>query len=344
MITELTEYQKDLFPEFVAKWTAIGLSTKAADRPEAERGVNLAYEVAGLKPPKRIIWCDSPMAMMLKKNSIRDSVRASIRASVQDGIWASVRASVRASVGDSVRASIWASVGASVRASVWASVWALVQASVRASVGDSVQACVYGQHEANWLVFYDYMATVLGLVDQTKNLQGLSLVAQHAGWWFPYKDICFVSERHSILNFDVRDRLHCASDMACAYPDGWGIYAWHGHRVPDWVIINPERITPQTILEEDNAELARVMMERYTEERFIQDSDAKPIHSDKFGDLYRIDFKQDEPLAMVNVRCPSTQRRYWLQVPASMQSAHQAVAWTFGYEENWRDYDPIFES
>ena len=63
-------------------------------------------------------------------DSVRDSVWDSVRASVWDSVWdsvgASVRASVRDSVWDSVGASVWASVRDSVRDSVWASVWAYI--------------------------------------------------------------------------------------------------------------------------------------------------------------------------------------------------------------------------
>jgi hypothetical protein len=69
--------------------------------------------------------------LLLKWNSVGDSVRASAWDSVGD----SVRASVRASVGNSV----WASV----RASVGDSVWDSVGDSVRASVVDSVRDSVY---------------------------------------------------------------------------------------------------------------------------------------------------------------------------------------------------------
>jgi hypothetical protein len=84
------------------------------------------------KPPKKPTKKD--IELLKQWASVRDSVRASVRASV----WASVRDSVRASV----RASVWASVGASVGDSVRASVWASVGASVGDSVGDSVRASV----------------------------------------------------------------------------------------------------------------------------------------------------------------------------------------------------------
>ncbi len=60
-IEKLTLDQEKRMAEWRDKWTAIGLCTKPANRSEAEKGVLLAYEAAGLQPPK-IVWCDSPLS------------------------------------------------------------------------------------------------------------------------------------------------------------------------------------------------------------------------------------------------------------------------------------------
>jgi len=63
MITDLTPEQEAQLQVYAEKWRAIGLSTEPANRAEAEKGVRLAYELAGLNPPKEILWFESPMAM-----------------------------------------------------------------------------------------------------------------------------------------------------------------------------------------------------------------------------------------------------------------------------------------
>jgi hypothetical protein len=37
-----------------------------------------------------------------------------------------------------------------------------------------------------------------------------------------------------------------------------------------------------------------------------------------------------------------SRKRYWLRVPPEMQTAREAVAWTFGLSE--REYDPTTET
>lgn len=44
------------------RWMATGLSTDPADRAGAEAGVRVAYALAGLPAPQRMLWLDSPAA------------------------------------------------------------------------------------------------------------------------------------------------------------------------------------------------------------------------------------------------------------------------------------------
>ena len=329
-IESLTPEQQSRLSEFAEIWTKIGLCTDPADRPRAEAAINQAYHSAGLKPPQKIVWCGSPLtagmtrAIILDENllkdlgasvwdsvgasvgaSVWDSVGDSVRASVGDSVGASVRDSVGASGGasvwDSVRASVGASVGDSVGASVGDSVWDSIGASVRASVGDSVGASAYGQHDASWLGFYEFFRIVCGLTDQTEKLTGLIEQAKSAGWFLPHANICWVSERHNILARDERGSLHSVSGPACAYPDGWSIYAVHGVRVPADIIEDRPSITIARIDAEQNSEIRRVMMELYGYDRYILDSGSEPIHADDYGTLYRKSVKDDEDIVMVSV-------------------------------------------
>jgi hypothetical protein len=313
------------------------------------------------------VW-DSVAANVLDgvESNVLDSVEANVWDSVMDNVGASVGASVRASVGDSVRASVWASVGASVRASVRASVGDSVtasvgdRASVRASIwasaraGVSVRASAYGAHDAGALAFYRYFQDAVGLVDQTAKLSGLWELAQSAGWALPHQNICWVSERHHVLLRDDRGRLHCESGPAVAYPDGWAIYAVHGVRVPRYVIEHPRQIDIARIDAVKNAEVRRVMIDRYRHGEevsgsaaFMRDAGERLDHDERFGTLWRRNVPGDEPIVMIEVinstREPDGRRkRYWLRVPPNMTTAHEAVAWSFNVPA--KDYAPKVET
>jgi len=141
-------------------------------------------------------------------------------------------------------------------------------------------------------------------------------------------------------------RLHCADGPAIE-SDAENLYFWHGVLVPAFVITQPDRITLDHIKREENAEVRRVMMTRFGEDRYIREIGAVPIHADDYGDLYRVDVPNDEPLVMVRVinNTPETdgsQKPYWLRVPPGMSTAHEAVAWTFGLTP--QQYAPVAES
>ena len=216
-----------------------------------------------------------------------------------------------------------------------------------ADIGKAVGDSVYGQHEAGWLSFYSYFREVCGLTTQTDSLRGLTSQAQAAGWFLPHAKICWVSERHNILRQDERGRLHDLSEPACAYPDGWAIYAVHGVRVPGWIIETPSEITPTKIDAEKNAEIRRVMMTKFGEAKYLEQSGAVEVSRDLRGVLYRKDIVGDEPLVMVRVEnsTPETDgsaKPFWLRVPPGCKTAAEAVAWTFGVETH--KYEPEVES
>ncbi len=103
----------------------------------------------------------------------------------------------------------------------------------------------------------------------------------------------------------------------------------------------------EKILSERNAELRRVMLERFGIARFIKEIGAKVLHEDEFGVLYRKELLGHEPLVMVKVinstpEAGGIRREYFIRVPPNMTTARQAVAWTFNMSAN--DYLPVTET
>ena len=302
MIAALTPAQEARFQEYIDRWTAIGLSTAQANRPAAEAGVRLAYQAAGLVAPSKFIWFDSPLSMGLTHYAISQS---------------------------------WNRLGQHTGASVWASVGDSVRDSVRTSVRTSVRAIVYGQHEVSWLVFYAYMDEVLGLRAQCAPLDGLRQVCEHAGWWMPFADACFLSERHTTLRRDARGRLHCEDGLACGYPDGWGIYAWHGVRVPEAVILLPaEAVTKAHILQEQNAEVRRVLVDKVGIERVCQLCEAQTVDTQGDYALLLLDLGDRRRRPYLKMRNPSIGVWHVEGVHPSVTTVQQALNWRASGDKN----------
>jgi len=272
-IKELTPEQEKQLEVYRDKWIDIGLATEPADRKKAEEGVVLAYKAANLKPPKEIIWCDSPIQGL-----------------------------------------------------------EVVSKLTGKSEKSQFSYCIYGQHEASWLCFYDYLEYIG--VDCVAPLKGLKLIAQSCGWWWALDEAAVMTERPSALKVDERGRLHCADGPAIAYRDGWKLYFYKGINVEERIIETPETITSDEIEKEANLELRRILLEIFGWDKYIQDSGAEKIMSDDFGTLYKKQIQGDEDLVMVKVvnstrEQDGTFKEYFIRVKPDVKTAHEAVASTF---------------
>ena len=336
-IENLTKEQSARFGEFTKKWTDIGISTEKANRKEAEEGIVEMYQIAGLKKPK-IVWCDSPMSqgitrMIVQKLKNKGTLKKKIGASVRD------------SVGDSVGDSVWASV----RDSVWD--------SVGASVGDSG----YGQHDANWLAFYDFFKEVCKLDAQTNKFSGLWKVSKNAGWYLPHQNICWVSERHNYLSRNNEGRLHSDTKMALSYPDRWGIYALNGVRFPEdlWKKVTSREMTFDDILKIVDID-QRTQAMKYCKEGAREfytriggkvidkvtklDVNAEPVNYELWelpkGDIFT------KNVHYVIYNCPSTGKEYTKGVP-EFKTVAEALSWGMSDEvsilspEQWSRLVPL---
>ncbi len=122
---------------------------------------------------------------------------------------------------------------------------------------------------------------------------------------------------------------------------------WRGVPVEERIAFRPETITVAEILAERNAELRRVLMERFGFDRFMLEAGATVVDRDRDAggerQLLRLKLEGDEDLVCISVFCPSTGRRYLLRVPPTMRTCRQAIAWTAGFDDP-KLYQPLVET
>jgi hypothetical protein len=151
----------------------------------------------------------------------------------------------------------------------------------------------------------------------------------------------------SVVRVDDASRLHSVVGPAFVWLDDVRDYYWHGIRVEAYVAEDPGRITVADIESETNVEVRRVKIERFGQERYLIQSGARVLHQDDYGTLFRKELPSDEPLVMVKVVNATPEpdgsfKDYFLRVPPNMETAREAVAWTFGKASG--DYGPVKES
>jgi hypothetical protein len=362
-----TEY-RTLTPEqtaassgYRARWAAIRRSTEPADRRAAEEGVRLAYRAAACKPPVRFVWCESPVALS----------HLTCRASGADGpnlksaVVHRVRRQVAARVGMRVHKRVQAVVESLVNPADPLMAAAADAVMVGAAYDDvsllerirrarplswsrsslallwprDFSNSITGQHEWSWLGTYDYIRDVLGLGAETEALLGLWQLASNVGWLQPHAQTCWLVERPNLLRGDARDRLHNVDGPALRFRDGRSIWAWKGVEVPSWIIEHPANITLASIDGESNVQVRRCMIEIMTPQRYVALGGPVRIAEDETGILWRKSWLASDAWAAVEVinatpEPDGTQRHFFLQVPAHMRTAREAVAWTYGLSAN----------
>jgi hypothetical protein len=318
-ITSLTPEQEKLLDVIREKWLAFGLSTQPANRAVAEDGIRDAYVSAGLRPPKHIIWVDSPYAGALALGIVPQAIDAAM-ALVQDTVKDVVSGLKRSEHPRNL------------------SPLGIDNEAVR----DWWRNSTYGQHSAGYYAYLDAMMQIG--VTGLEAILGSMAVAQNAGWWWPADEFVIVTERPSEMHRDPQQRLHNSDGAAILYPDGWGVYVWHGTRVPKALIEG--KWSAEDILRETNTEVRRCAIEKMGWENFVIQGRFQEVHSaadpgNPGYTLHLFDVPQqifNEPIRVLvctnaTPERDGTRRKFGLTVPANIDTATAAAAWGFGLDE-----------
>ena len=252
------------------------------------------------------------------------------------------------------RAATWDATRAATEAATWAATWDdlrewyVVPANMKAvahaiGVGDFGLQCAAfawkmwqgGNQWSGYDSYLSFFRHVAGLPLDYSKWDAWEILSLHSGPRIVHDDFCMISDRPSLLTVDEQSRPHADAGPFCRWRDGTALYSVHGTRVPAWIIEQTDRLTVAAIDAEQNAEVRRVMMERYGLPRYLRDAGAARIdHDERWGTLYRREIADDEPLVMIEVinRSPEPDgsfRHYTLRVPPTCTTALEAVAWTF---------------
>ena len=356
-ITKLTPAQESDLRRTYDEWLAIGRSVSPLDATAALEAIAAMYARIG-EPRPPVLFFSSPLMCVLAYGTLR-----SLMAPQSEGKKSGAK-------GDQLRSQLWDQLWGQIRDQLRGQLWGQLRDQLRDQLWGQLSGQLgwtsyfAGNQWCAWEVFYGFCRRigVKYTEDQNALLDLWLTQSRTCHWWWPYKGIVLASARPTALNVDEQGRLHASDGPAIAYADGWSVYAWHGVRLnnPD-IIEHPECITIDQVQQEANAEIRRVMLERYGFDRFIVDSGAVPIHADDVGTLYRTDFQNDEPLVCVSVLNSTPEadghfKRYTMRVDQMCRpllgngefgkpqqlTARNAVASTFGLRGE--QYAPAVEA
>lgn len=360
----LTLAQEEEARRFFAERFQAQLSTEPVDEEEAEALLRRFYQVVKLPPP-HIQWVNDPLQlvaltappgvwardqeslpMSLGGNFMRH-MDATFRAnggaskvSVSD-IWSSLRNTLRHWMWEgSVHIRLRSSILGTIRASIVERIPANIEDSLWGDINESYQNSVEAYFSAPRFALAQFCAAYLAPSDLTYLAQFNELVS---GYRLGTEGALIV-RRPLVLSRDEAGRLHSATGKAIQYPDGWGRYVWHGVRVPERVVLAPERLAHEDFLQEPSVEVRRVIQERMGG-RFVAELGGQVIDHGSRGTLYEVRLPADDPEGVahyVQVQDASTERQYFLRVPPTVRTAAEAVAWSF--QVALEEYHPTQET
>lgn len=357
--------QEAKLPAYRDRWVNIGLSVGKTDFTRAETDILKMYALNGTSPRRGFIRLSSPIAGGTAASlltHIEDILQRDDKAPppcagpVLDALLAVANWAVKSGfyleqVKDKPRLRKALLSRAELTIHVLEIFSARLKDKIMPGVYDQLWHAGYGYHDAAWLGFYEFFAQECGVVRCEQRLRPLMRLAEIVGWWWPFEEVCVVTEQYSVLERDARGRLHSTRGPAVSWPDGHQMFAVHGVRVPERVILQQDKTTPRDILAEPNTEVRRVMVELYGGERFMRDAGGRIIHTDETGKLWRKKMPDGtEDVLMVEVVNSTPEpdgsfKTYWLRVDPQCRplrrdgqlgepqvlTARAAVASTFGF-------------
>jgi len=382
------------------EWLNLAMSTEDLNVPAVQAAVRNVYELAGLPPPDRLVWLDSPLAgsvaasifdksyenlyLKLVQKPVDTMMQGLWRAAKEAGtfeLWQDIDLQLKASplnVASNIVNPLRTQIARQLEIrfghlsdpynsmqvfseDVWSYILMRVEQQLNeqdfgvlsqlvfdsqfnASCANQSWYCGLGGQDGDSLELLSF-AERLGM--DSSAARGVLQLSRQVGWWWAFDQVCIVTYRPQMLLLDQDDRLHNNSGPAIEYNDGWCIYMRKGSPVPERVVHFAGQKSLLAIDREQNIEVRRHLIEQYGVEQYLKDAEAIKIDEDSCGVLYRKDFLLDEPLKMVKVlnstpEPDGSQRYYYLRVPPNIETARDAVAWTFYMTAD--EYSPDVET
>ncbi|MBD2002677.1 MULTISPECIES: DUF6745 domain-containing protein [Cyanophyceae] len=335
-IEQLTPEQEALIPVYWEKWKRIIFSTEPINCQKATAVVKAAYNAIDLEEPK-ILFFDSPY-LAWKHILLNTYLHEYIE--IIDLLESKLIKPISINLANEIRHNLLRETSPNF--------WSLI--TIESHIVEAVNHKTINLLEKEESIFYnnyvpkgsenfysnigrlDYFISVLGCSCHQDRWQVLQQLIKNCGWIFPFEEVCYVCDRPRVLSFDNEQRLHAEGTPAIQFADGFSVYAYHGVELPEkYGVLHPNQWHAQWLLEEDNAELRRVLIQGIGYSRICQELQATELDFWQEYTLLKIDNDVDvEPIYLLKMTCPSTGFIHALRVPPDVKSAREAIRWV-----NW---------
>ncbi|HLO52023.1 MAG TPA: hypothetical protein VK211_26690 [Kamptonema sp.] len=343
-IDRLTPEQEALIPVYQEKWRRIAFSTEPIDHQKITIAVKAMYDLIDLQEPE-LFFSDSPYEAFTKiEPPLLFSQRGLMLCPIQfwEPLVMPLYTEVRSQLGGE---NIWYQLPDDRSFIQGFRHDSQLVTQLEKQINNQLTKSGYNLSgynfsglnilDSSWIsecAWLDFCISVLNCSHNPKIWPLLQSIAKDCGWILLYKKVAIICDRPRILCFDNQHRLHAEGTPAIQFADGYSLYSYHGVTLPEkYGKLHPHQWQSQWLLEEENAELRRVLIQGIGYSRICQELEAVELDTWREYSLLRIDKNIDiEPINMLKMTCPSTGHIHTLRVPPNLKSARKAIKWV-----NW---------
>ena len=279
------------------KWKRIIMSTDAmsdADREQARNAALRLYEAAKLPAPKHVVFVPSPFVARFAGGFAAWIWYLHHQAATDAATRAATSAATLAATLDATDAATYDAtlpIASGPDDDWYACDRQQIVALSKRFGGRAALECAQkaysmwsgGNQWCQWDSYLTFFRHVAKLPLDYDKYDAWETLARVSGPRIMHADFCIISDRPERLLVDDRNRPHCENGPFCRWRDGSALYAWHGIYTPRWIIEHPERITVAKIDAEQNAEIRRVMIERFGVARYAEAGETLDEDTDELG-------------------------------------------------------------
>ncbi|MBD2486850.1 hypothetical protein H6G77_04645 [Aulosira sp. FACHB-615] len=355
MITELTEEQEAMIAIYRDKWRRIATSTEAINHEKVAAVINAAYAVSNYPEPEILFYSNPLIAIqkVLAIKNFKDYLGLNIHIKflkrvvehIKHGINQQLEYQLFIRLRNQIQFPEFPYYPTASHPKISYFPYGITQLIEQQLITDIdqceieftdflhlTQPLTRTAEWAIWGCMLDFCISVLAINYDKKKWQVFQDLIQYCGFISKYEKVCLVCERPCKVSFDQENILHAEGEAAVQFSDGYNIYAYHGVRLPEkYGELSPTQWSAKWLLEEKNAELRRVLIQGIGYSRIIEELQAVELDIWEEYTLFKINSDIDvEPIYLLKMTCPSTQRINVLRVPPDIQSAKDAICWV-----NW---------
>jgi hypothetical protein len=338
-ITKLTAAQEEYIPRHIEKY--IQMASQPINWEIHDAAVTELYKRLNMPRPL-ILHFDSPIACKIVQTIIYKMLRGQLYGQLRDQL----DGQLYGQLGGQLYGQLGGQLGGQLDGQLYGQLYGQLGGQLDGQLGGQLDGQLRGQLRDQlggqlgyywlsiwWLYvagWYSYMKYI-GVVFDEKILGLFLRFTEQTCFSIPYQHIYIVSDRPILIRWKSK-MLHCDNGPSVRFRDGYELYALNGVRVnKDIVMIPAEKLAPNLVLTEKNAEVRREIVRKIGIERVMQKLNAKIIDKWEEYELLELPIEGMRTKAVyLKMKNPSIGTYHVEGVPSDIKTCQAALSWRVG--------------